>query len=895
MPTHLLNVSRLTPEQVYGSLGSSADGLTADELARRQREFPPNRVEAVAHAPLWLEFLREFTHFFALILWLAAGLAFLANHLEPGQGMATLGWAIVGVILINGVFSFWQQYRAEQALAALRVLLPQRVAVVRAGGMATVPAETLVPGDLVLLEAGDKVPADCRVVDALGLRVNLSTVTGESLPKARGAEPDEEGNPLQAHNLLLAGTLVVSGRARAVVYATGMQTEFGRIAHMTQAVGPVVSPLQKEIARLSRLIAILATSLGVLFFGLGLGLGLPFWANFMFAIGIIVALVPEGLLPTVTLALAMATQRMARRHALVRHLPAVETLGSTTVICSDKTGTLTQNRMTVRRIYAGGRFLGAEEALPEAVLRIVGRCHDLKFPVGQDIVGDPMEIALWRLGHQWPLADDGLVRQGELPFDADRKRMATVFGDPRGQVLYCKGAPESVLPRCLSMARDGRVEPLGAAARQALGAAQEAMTDQGLRVLALAWRRLAPGEGASETEMICAGLVGLEDPPRPDVPAAIARCHSAGVKVVMVTGDHPHTAVAIAREIGLVRGAAPTVLLGQDIAHFSPAQLQIALGAREVICARVTAEQKMLVVQALQGKGEVVAVTGDGVNDAPALKCADIGIAMGRSGTDVAREAADIVLLDDHFASIVNAIEEGRAVFENIRRFITYILASNVPELVPYLAYVLFRIPLPLTIIQILAVDLGTDMLPALALAGEPPHPGLMQVPPRARTDRLLSLGVLARANLWLGVIEAIVAMVGFFALLKAGGWSYGQSLAVASPLYLGATTACLLGIVACQVANLFLCRDPRLPFWRLGWRSNPLLLWGVAVELTLLLVIVYSGPGQALFGTAALGGTAWGWAAGGAVLMLGLEEGRKALFRRFFSGAGAEHNRRDR
>ncbi len=889
MPTPLLDLSRLTPDQVYASLGSSPDGLSTAELARRQKEFAANRVEGIDRAPLWLDFLREFTHFFALILWLAAGLAFLAEHLDPGEGMATLGWAIVGVILINGVFSFWQQYRAERALAALRVLLPTQVAVMRGGAVAEVAAEGLVPGDLILLEAGDKVPADCRVVEALGLRVNLATVTGESLPKARSAEPDDERSPLLARNLLLAGTLVVSGRGRAVVYATGMHTEFGRIAHMTQTAGTAVSPLQREIGRLSRQIATLATGLGLLFFVLGHTLGLGFWTNFMFAIGIIVALVPEGLLPTVTLALAMATQRMARRHALVRHLPAVEALGATTVVCSDKTGTLTQNRVTVRRLFADGTWLDLAAAPEEPLLRVLARCHDLKFPAGQEPVGDPMEVALWRLGTTWPLAADGLVPQGELPFDADRKRMSVVFAGPERRVLYCKGAPESVLPRCNSLWRAGRGELMGAAERQALAAAQEAMTDQGLRVLALAYREMMPGEVPGEEALVCCGLVGLEDPPRPDVPEAIARCHTAGVRVIMVTGDHPHTALAIAREIGLVRGDAPTVLLGQDIAHLSPAQLQIALGKPEVICARVTAEQKMLVVQALQSKGEVVAVTGDGVNDAPALKCADIGIAMGRSGTDVAREAADIVLLDDHFASIVNAIEEGRAVFENIRRFITYILASNVPELVPYLAYVLFGIPLPLSVIQILAVDLGTDMLPALALAGEPPHPGIMQVPPRRRGDRLLSGPVLARAYLWLGGMEAVAAMAGFLIVLYGGGWIYGTGLDGVDPLYRSATTACLLGIVVCQVANLLLCRDPLLPFWRLGWRSNPLLPWGVVATLGLVLLIIYSPPGQAVFGTAPLGGGPWQAAVVGASLMLVLEEGRKALVRRWQARACSE------
>ncbi|MFZ2853262.1 MAG: cation-transporting P-type ATPase, partial [Rhodocyclaceae bacterium] len=705
-----MTLAQLPVEAALASLKSRASGLTSDEAAHRRGEFGLNRVEAVACEPLWLSLGREFTHFFALILWVAAGLAFFAEQREPGQGMFQLAIAIVGVILINGVFSFWQTYRAEQALDALRNLLPQQVNVLRDGTPQTLAAELLVPGDVLLLGEGDKVPADCRLIEAFDLRVNLSTVTGESLPKARNAAPDPNATPLDAKNLLLAGTLVVAGQCRAAVFATGMHSEFGKIAHLTQTVGATTSPLQLEIARLSHLVALLASGLGVLFFFIGQAIGLPFWSNLLFAIGIIVANVPEGLLPTVTLSLAMATQRMARRNALVRHLPAVETLGSTTVICSDKTGTLTQNRMRVKRIFAEGDFRDPWARLPEILLRVAGVCHSLRFADGKP-QGDPMESALWEVAARGKLAEDRRLWSAEIPFDAERRRMSVIVGEGAMRALLCKGAPEAVLPLCAQVLLAGQPVPLDAAMHAALVDAQEEMAGQGLRVLTLAWKPLAADERAEESALILCGLVGLEDPPRPEVPAAIARCHTAGVKVIMVTGDHPHTALAIAREIGLVRGAQPAVLIGALLPKMSPAQLQLALDADEIIFARVTAEQKMLIVQALQRKGEVVAVTGDGVNDAPALKAADIGIAMGLSGTDVAKEAADIILLDDNFASIVNAIEEGRAVFENLRKFLTYILSSNVPELIPYLAFMLLRIPLPLTVIQILAVDLGTDML----------------------------------------------------------------------------------------------------------------------------------------------------------------------------------------
>ncbi|MCX7148307.1 MAG: cation-transporting P-type ATPase [Rhodocyclales bacterium] len=890
-----MHIHGLSAEQSLVSLKTTAAGLAAAEAARRLVEFGPNHVEEVVHEHLLLSFAREFTHFFAIILWIGAALAFLAERFEPGQGMAHLGVAIVGVIIVNGIFSFWQEYKAEQAVEALRQLLPQKVQALRGGVIVELLATDLVPGDIVLLEEGTMVPADCRLIEAFGLRVNTATVTGESLPKARTTEPSAEDSAVYAKNVVLAGTSVVSGQARAVVYATGMRTEFGRIAHLTQTAGAASSPLQREIARLSRIVAALATGMGVVLFFIGQAMGLPTWENLLFAIGIIVANVPEGLLPTVTLSLAMATQRMAKRNALVRHLPAVEALGSTTTICCDKTGTLTQNLMSVQRLWLGGGFLDfGDLAAPSTnnsrltedhreLFVNAALCHNLKI-VDEKLLGDPMEVALAGMGRQVAGALADYKRIDEIPFDTDRKRMSVLCATPQGHMLYCKGAPETVLDACDFVQFDAGIVPLDPVARTRLLAAQRQMAEAGLRVLAFAHCRIKDGMPSEERGMILTGLVGLEDPPRPEVSEAISRCATAGIRIIMVTGDHPHTALAIARQIGLVKGDQPVVINGDELRAISPAHLQLALDAREIIFARVAAEQKMLIVQALQKKGEIVAVTGDGVNDAPALKTADIGIAMGISGTDVAKEAADLILLDDNFASIVAAIEEGRAVFDNIRKFLTYILSSNIPELVPYLAFVLFRIPLPLTIIQILAVDLGTDMLPALALGAEKPDPGVMQRPPRARHERLLSWGLLVRAYLFLGVLEAAAAMAVFFFVLNAAGWHYGVSLDRADPLYLQATSACLATIVVMQMMNVVLCRHPFKSSFSFGLFSNRYILLGLAAELGVILFIIYTAAGNWLFGTAPIGANVWLLALAGAALMWAFEEMRKAWLRRILA-----------
>jgi sodium/potassium-transporting ATPase subunit alpha len=887
-----MRLPALTADQALASLQSRRQGLEPAEAARRLAEFGPNLLEEVGKESLWLKLGREFTHFFAIILWIAAALAFVAEHYGPGQGMGRLGVAIVGVILVNGAFSFWQEYKAERAVEALRQLLPAEVRALRGGSAEQLRASEVVPGDVVLLEEGDLVPADCRLIEAFGLRVNMATVTGESAPKARTAEPSAEDATLDAKNLLLAGTSVLSGQAQAVVYATGMRTEFGRIAHLTQTAGEPTSPLQREIMHLSRIVAFLATALGLVSLAVGQAMRLPFWENCLFAIGIIVANVPEGLLPTVTLSLAMATQRMARRNALVRHLPAVEALGSATVICCDKTGTLTQNSMSVRRLFLGGAFVGPEDLRADPTLAARHHelfvnacvCHDLKRVARggtSEQVGDPMEIALVGFGREHAPAAEGMRRVDEIPFDTDRKRMSVVCDTARGRVLYCKGALEKVLSVCTSVESGTETARLDEGWRAQFLRAEEEMAATGLRVLAFANSNVGDAAVEEERGLALSGLVGLEDPPRPEVPQAIARCMSAGIRVIMVTGDHPRTGVAIAREIGLVQGARTVVVTGDELRRMSPAQLQLSLDQREIVFARVAAEQKLLVVEALQKKGEIVAVTGDGVNDAPALKTADIGIAMGIAGTDVAKSAADLILLDDNFATIVAAVEEGRSVFENIRKFLTYILTSNIPELVPYLAYVLLRIPLPLTVIQILAVDLGTDIVPALALGAERPDPDVMNQPPRSRRERLLSWGILARAYLFLGVLEAAAAMAAFRFVLAHAGWRYSATLPRLDPVYLEATTACLAAIVVTQVVNVFLCRDPRKSSLGFGLFSNRLILVGLAVELALLLGIVYTPSGNWLFGTAPMRPSDWLVALPFAAGMWGLDEARKVWARR--------------
>ncbi|MDI3465916.1 MAG: Na+,K+ P-type ATPase [Nitrospira sp.] len=924
------DIHQLSTEDVLKRLETGNDGLRSDEAKRRLVQYGPNVLVEPDQYSLLKGLVRHFTHFLAVLLWIAAGLSFAADFMRPGEGMATLGWAILGVIVINAGFAFFQEYKAEQAVQVLHRLLPDKAWVKRGWQLIECVRSEIVPGDVLILEEGERIPADARLIEASGMRVDNASLTGEAKPKRRTAEATEDGHWPDLPNLVFAGTTILSGHGHAVVFATGMRTEFGKIADLTTTVETGLSPLQKEIIKVTRVVAVISLAMGAAFFVIGLWTGLGFWVSAIFGIGIIVANVPEGLLPTVTLALAMSSQRMAKRKALVKHLPSVETLGCTTVICTDKTGTLTENHMKVDRFYTDGLVIESREgyfftrghlvSTAEAeqwrpFFDVLLHCHNAKRvrqPDGHSVVtGDPTEVALLEfaiehgLAHRLPLR-----RMGELAFDADRKRMSTLHWAEGRLVAFIKGAPESVLAHCTSIRLHDDVKPMTSDERTRILNQSRLFAEQAYRVLAVAMRDVAHQPEhieveTIETDLTFLGLVAMMDPPHREVPQAIARCRQAGVRVIMITGDHPLTALAIASKIGLapdqITGlSAPTfvpVIEGAQLDNMNDETLQRLLTPSHLnepdpVFARMAPRHKMRVVSILKEMGEVVAVTGDGVNDAPALKKADIGVAMGIAGTDVAKEIADIILLDDNFATIVSAIEEGRAVYENIRKFTSYVLASNVPEMVPYLGFGFLGMPLALTIPQVLAVDLGTDMIPALGLGTEQPLAGVMEVPPRPRTERLLNLPLLLRTYLFLGVIEAVVAMGGFFLYLYGHGWTWGTRLEWSSPLYKEATTVTFAGIVLTQVANVFACRSDRLSIRRLGWFTNPLIVWGVVTELILLMLITYTPVGNDIFGTSPLPLWIYGPLALGALALLLAEEGRKILVnrRRHRMNAGMAH-----
>jgi magnesium-transporting ATPase (P-type) len=813
--------------------GRTAQGLSADEAAARLASDGPNVLPLPARVPAWRRLAAEMVHFFALLFWVAGALAFVA-------GLPQLGLAVFAVIVLNGVFAFIQERRAEHAAERLRDLLPRRATVVRDGVRIEVAAEQLVTGDLVLLAEGDRVSADLRLEKVHALAVDTSTLTGESVP-AHPAEGDS----------VHAGSFVVEGEARATVVAAGARTRLATIARLAGAQEPAPTPLRLELDRVSRIIAVAAVSVGAGFFGIALLVGTPASDGFLFAVGVTVALVPEGLLPTVTLSLAMGAQSMAGRHALVRHLEAVETLGSTTFICTDKTGTLTRNEMAVVEVWmpAGRAVIDGTGYAPVAdvrfeppaatatlqeVARVATRCSSGQIAEedGQWVArGDPMEAALDALACR--VAVDGAAdrraapERARFPFDSRRRRMAVVAGD---RVLV-KGAPDAVLPLC--------AVPSGA-----LDALQ-VLTARGLRVLAVATRALDGGPAPAtaddaEQGLTLLGLVALEDPPRHGAADALAACRRAGIRVAMVTGDHPSTARAIAAEVGLL-GPDELVLVGRDLPA-DDAELGALIDRDGVVIARVSPEDKLRIAQVLGRRGHVVAMTGDGVNDAPALREAAIGVAMGRSGTDVAREAADLVLLDDDFATIVAAVEQGRSTFANIRRFLTYHLTDNVAELAPFVVWALSggRFPLAIGVLQILALDIGTDVLPALALGTEPPGPHLLEQPPTRR--HLLDRRLFLRAFGVLGPVEATVELSAFLAAFVASGWRPGESFLEGPPL-LAASGAAFTAVVLGQVANAFACRSTVRPAWKLGWSANRLLLGAVVVELAMLGGFLFVAP----------------------------------------------------
>ncbi|MBN1786518.1 MAG: cation-transporting P-type ATPase [Candidatus Methanofastidiosa archaeon] len=907
----ILDIQKLQANEVYDELGTNDKGLLGSEAASRLERYGKNELQKKKAVPVWRKFLKQLTNFFALLLWVAAIMAFVGEALSPGEGMLNLGIALAAVVLINGTFTFYQEYKAEKAIEALQRMLAYNAVVIREGKEREISAGEIVPGDVIKLAEGNRVPADARLIEAYELKVNNSILTGESRPSKRNAEASEE-DLIESENIVFSGTTVVAGTGVGVVYGTGSATEFGRIADMTSEIVESLTPLQKEISKFIKVISAIAIILGLAFFSIGIFIGNSFWVSFIFAIGIIVANVPEGLLPTVTLTLSLGSQRMARRNALIKSLNSVETLGSTTVICTDKTGTLTQNQMTVRAIYANGREYSVsgggyepkgdvlEEDNPvdvqgteslNSLMRCGSLCNDASLSKEEDlwnIIGDPTEGAIKVLAAK-SIDIEGLDKEHsrifQVPFDSERKRMSVVVRSADGIVCYVKGAPESIISRSTRIIEDGGIRALDDGKIKELEARAQEFSDRALRVIALSYKTLDSekpkyDKEELESDLIFIGLVGMIDPPRMEVREAIDKCKSAGIRIIIITGDNPQTAQAIAKATGVVEGEGCLAVTGKELNTMGDEELKSLLAQKEIIFARTTPEHKMRIVTTLKDMDEVVAVTGDGVNDAPALKAADIGIAMGISGTDVAKEAADMILVDDNFASIVNAIEEGRAVFANIRKFISYILTSNIPEIVPYIVYVLAGVPLPLTVIQILTVDLGTDLAPAIAIGAEPPEPGVMQQKPRSRTERLLKKSTLLRSYGFVGPIEAAAGLLAFFWLLQQGGWT-GGDLPATDLLYQKATTICLTAIIVCQIANVFVVRSPRLSIFQQGFLSNKKILIGIAIELVLIMLFVYVPPIQAILGTQALGLKDWLFLAPFAVFLFVAEEFRKYVIRR--------------
>jgi Ca2+-transporting ATPase len=844
-------------------------GLAADEVASRLSHHGPNRLPEPAPRPLWQRLLDPFRDVMIGVLLAAAVLSGLIGDLTDTV-------VILLIVVLNAAISLWQQWRADTALAALKRMAAPHATVRRdAGQVQVVDTEGLVPGDVVLLEAGNLVPADLRLHAVARLQVDESALTGESVTveKTHGVLPDD-GQPLGDRiNMAFKGTLVTHGRATGLVVATGASTELGRVATLLGGTDSPATPLQLRLAAFGRRLSLVVLAICGVMFAIGVLLrGEPVLLMALTAISLAVAAIPEALPAVVTVLLALGARRLVKVHALVRRLPSVETLGSVTVICSDKTGTLTQNRMQVRQHRSW--------AAPDSALwAAVALCNDATAGPG-GWIGDPTETALLQAAQ-----DSGLEvaarrqaqpRRHEWPFDADRKRMATLHNDEgSGWQASIKGAPESVLQRCLP----------GAARDEALALAQD-WAAQGLRVLAVAQRQgtaadlaavLAQDAETFERDLTLLGLVGLIDPPRPEARAAVAECLSAGIRPVMITGDHPATALAIARDLGIARagsnGSVAEVITGAELARLDDAALAAAV-PRVSVFARMDPAQKIRIVAALQAQGDFVAMTGDGVNDAPALQAADIGVAMGKGGTDVAREAASLVLLDDNFASIVAAVREGRRIFDNIRKFIRYALTGNSGEIWVLFLGPLLGLPIALLPIHILWVNLVTDGLPGLALAAEPAERGVMQRAPRPPRESIFAHG-LWQHTLWVGLLIGGLGL-GVLAWVRGAGAAGGTGGAAGGDVQRAQTMVFTLLTLA-QMAHLLAIRSERDSLFRQGLLSNRPLLAAVLLTLVLQAATVYLPLLQPIFRTTALSAADLGLCVGLAALVFIAAEAEKA------------------
>jgi len=908
----LKDAASLPIKELFEAFETSPNGLTSEEARKRFEKNGPNMLLEKKGVPVTYKFLTDLKDLFSVLLLFASFLAVIG-------GMWQLGVIILAVVLVNTVFSLFQEWRAERALETLKSWMPEYAKVFRDGELQKALVKDLVLGDIVMLEEGDRVPADARLFEAFDLWTNNVPLTGESEPQPRTAKPTKivDNAYLDAPNLIFMSTSVARGQGKAVVIKTGMNTRFGQIAGLTQEIEEEPSPLQKEIAYTAKYDFILALTVGIIFFLASLiWLKLSFIGSILFMIGVMVACVPEGLQVTVSSALAINVLKMVKENMLVKRLSAVQTLGSVTIICTDKTGTITKGEMTVKKIWVQGKVIEvsgagytpdgtfthegkplAEQdfATTEKLLEISSLCNSAKVEPPSDrhkswdIVGDPTDGALLVAAMKHGLNVQNMLAQKPvihvIPFDSRRKRMTTIHKNAGKTLAYTKGAPRSVLSICDRILVNGKTEELAGEHLRSVEEKIREFAGEGLRVMAVAYKELAENGGYRgknvEKNMILVGLAAMRDPPRPEVKEAVRLAKQAGIETVIITGDYGPTAQAIAVEVGIVSAENCRIIRGVDLEAKSDEDIVEEVRKGDIIFARVSPEQKLRIVKVVKEHGQIVAVTGDGANDAPSLREADIGVAMGASGTDVAREAADMILLDDSFASIIKAVESGRAIYENLRKFIVYVFAHNWAELIPYVLYALLGLPLPLLVAQVLAIDLGIDVIPSLALSREPPESGIMQEPPRSIKERLFSGGVFLR-SLYLGLIISAGAMYGCLNAWSQGGWHLGMlENQISNNVYLKGTTMTFAGIVVAQAGNVLASRTSKVSIFKTSLRSNKWIWLGIASQISILSAIVYIPLLQGFFGTTAIGLTEWAFLALLACIVILAEEIRKWFARR--------------
>ena len=930
---------KLSPEEVMERFNISLKGLTQEEVEKKQKQYGSNIIKKKKSKSMLTRFLLQLCDWFSVLLLIASFLSFIDGVAESNDLMMQLGYIILIIVFINAALSLFHEYRAEKAMESLKSYIPEYTKAIRNGKLQQVLVKELVSGDLIVLQGGDRVPADARLIEAYDLWTNNIPLSGESEPQQRTAhaEKNMEGTYLDAPNLVFMSTSVVKGEGKAVVIDIGKNTKFGQIAKLTSEIQDELSPLQKEIEKTAKWDFTIALIVGSIFFLISITiLNHAFFAGILFFIGVMVSCVPEGLQITVSSALAISVLKMTKRNVLVKRLSAVQTLGSVTTICTDKTGTITKGEMTVKRIFVSNQIIEVtglgfdlngdlnlidseskiirkvkrnEIKALDKLLEIAALCNESKAEEttspqrlekgnheqlfkdksrnkNYTIIGDPTDGALLVAALKYDLNMKSLHDQQpliqKLPFDSVRKRVTTVHKYRKHIFQYTKGAPYGIMDICNRVMLNDQIEPFTAEIRGTIEKEYQEFAQAGLRLIGFAYKEIEEKKAyegkITEDNMIFVGLVALQDPPRSEVKDAVSITKQAGIKVVIITGDSGPTAQAISEEVGITEKGKTEIIRGENLQDLGQQGIIDKMKQGNIVFARVSPEQKLEIVKALKHAQEIIAVTGDGANDAPSLREADIGIAMGVGGTDIARDAADMILLNNNFASIVKAIESGRVIYDNIRKFIIYVFSHNWAELIPFLLYFLIGIPLPLLVIQVLAIDLFIDIIPSLALSREPPESGIMREMPRSIKKPLFDSGVFLR-SLYIGIIISLGALFGCISTWMTSGSNWMQ-LTQTDPIYIKGTTMTFAGIVIAQIGNLFGCRTNKISIFKSHFFKNRLIFWAILAQIGILCLLVYVPWLQPIFGTTALGLGDWAFLITLPIIIIMAEEGRKLLYR---------------